>query len=69
MKVGDRIELPVHTDLWMRGARFGTVETVVHSEPPNHSFAMIKVDMRPRKQFKLWGIDWQYAKILETSNN
>lgn len=25
---GDRVQVPVHSDLWMRGARFGTVTRV-----------------------------------------
>ena len=28
MKVGDRVEIPPHMDLWMRGDRFGTVTHV-----------------------------------------
>jgi hypothetical protein len=27
--VGKRVQIPAYTDLWMRGARFGTVERVV----------------------------------------
>ena len=27
--VGLRVEIPPHSDLWMRGARFGTVERVI----------------------------------------
>lgn len=27
--VGKRIEIPAYCDLWMRGARFGTVERVI----------------------------------------
>lgn len=27
--VGSRIEIPAYTDLWMRGARFGTVERFI----------------------------------------
>ncbi len=27
--VGKRVEIPAHSDLWMRGARFGTIERVV----------------------------------------
>lgn len=30
-RVGDRVELHPATDLWMRGARFGTVEGVGRS--------------------------------------
>lgn len=26
---GKRVEIPAHSDLWMRGARFGTVERVI----------------------------------------
>ena len=28
MKEGQRVEIPVHLDLWMQGARFGTVTKV-----------------------------------------
>lgn len=27
--VGSRVQIPAYTDLWMRGARFGTIERVV----------------------------------------
>jgi hypothetical protein len=27
--VGERVQIPAYTDLWMRGARFGTVERVI----------------------------------------
>ena len=27
--VGKRVEIPAYCDLWMRGARFGTVERVI----------------------------------------
>jgi hypothetical protein len=34
--VGRRVEIPPHSDLWARGARFGTVERVVDRTPgPN----------------------------------
>lgn len=27
--VGRRVQIPAYTDLWMRGARFGTIERVI----------------------------------------
>jgi hypothetical protein len=27
--VGKRVEIPVYTDMWMRGARFGTITRVI----------------------------------------
>lgn len=27
--VGKRVQIPAYTDLWMRGARFGTIERVI----------------------------------------
>lgn len=30
--VGRRVEIPAYTDLWMRGARFGTVARVVEGK-------------------------------------
>jgi hypothetical protein len=28
-RVGKRVQIPAYTDLWMRGARFGTIERVI----------------------------------------
>ena len=44
--VGDRVELHPGTDLWMRGARFGTVVNV--TRPGSHKVGVI-LDHRPGK--------------------
>lgn len=38
MKTGDRVELHPATDLWMRGARFGTVKSV------GRKFVRVEID-------------------------
>jgi hypothetical protein len=30
--VGKRVQIPAYTDLWMRGARFGTIERVIEGK-------------------------------------
>ena len=30
--VGKRVQIPAYADLWMRGARFGTVERVIEGQ-------------------------------------
>lgn len=39
-RVGDRVELHPATDLWMRGARFGTVDGV------GRKFLTVRLDLR-----------------------
>ena len=63
--VGKRIEIPVHYDLWMRGARHGTVTQFRHGEPGQSDYVYVKMDHpQVRKRLKLWRIDWDYVKVL-----
>ncbi len=55
-----RVEIPVHYDLWMRGARVGTV---VESRPDH-----IKVSMdhpQVRRLVKIPRADFEYLKELK----
>lgn len=58
--VGKRVEIPVHYDMWMRGARFGTVTSV----GKDCAFVRVKLDMLPHKRLKVWRIDLPYIKVL-----
>lgn len=62
---GRRIEIPVHYDLWMRGARFGLITAFRHGEPGQSDYVLVKMDhAQVKRRLKLWRIDWDYAKVL-----
>ncbi len=59
--LGARIEIPVHYDLWMRGARFGKVTAI----GKDGAFVFVKMDHpQVKRRLKLWRIDYDYAKIV-----
>lgn len=59
--LGKRIEIPVHYDMWMRGARFGTVTRV----GKDGAFVYVRMEhAQVKRSLKLWRIDYDYAKIL-----
>jgi hypothetical protein len=59
--VGERIEIPVHFDLWMRGARFGRVTK--HSV--KNRCVYVKMDhSQVRRLVKLWYADMEYANVV-----
>jgi len=59
--LGKRIEIPVHYDMWMRGARFGEVTRI----GKDAAFVYVKMDHpQARRRVKLWRIDYEYAKLI-----
>ena len=63
--IGKRIEIPVHYDLWMRGARFGTVTKAGPSKPGQSAYVYVKMDHpQVKRRLKLWALDWDYCKVL-----
>ncbi len=65
MKVGDRIEIPVHYDMWMRGARFGVVTARRNGGDGTSGYFLLKLDRTPAgRRLKLWDHDVPYAKII-----
>ena len=63
--IGKRIEIPVHYDLWMRGARFGTVTKAMPGKPGQSAFVYVKMDHpQVKRRLKLWALDWDYCKVL-----
>lgn len=56
----ERIEIPVHYDLWMRGAQYGTVLGAGSSG----DFIWVQLD-KVRKPIKLWKEDLAYARSLD----
>ena len=62
--VGRRIEIPVHYDLWMQGARFGRVTRFCHGEPGASDYVLVKMDHpQVKRSLKLWRLDWDYVKL------
>jgi len=61
-----RIEIPVHYDLWARGAKTGTVTGYRESKTPGQSdYLTVRMDHPQVKGLlKLWRIDWAYIKLL-----
>jgi hypothetical protein len=64
LQIGQRIEIPTHYDMWMRGARFGVVTSIVRNIPGLSDCAYIKLDARPNKRLRLWRVDWEYARAI-----
>lgn len=59
--VGKRIEIPVHYDMWMRGARFGRVTKIGKAG----EFVHVRLDHpQAKRTLKLWRLDFDYAKVL-----
>lgn len=63
--IGKRIEIPVHYDLWMRGARTGVVTAFRHGKLGMSDCLLVKMDHpQIKKRLKLWVLDWDYIKVL-----
>lgn len=63
--IGKRIEIPVHYNLWMQGARFGEVVSFHSGRQGTSDYYKVKMDHpQVKKQLKLWKLDWAYIKIV-----
>ncbi len=59
LKVGSRVEIPVHYDLWMQGAKFGVVKRI------RDGIIYIKMNhWQLKKQIQIPIEDEQYFRIL-----
>ena len=64
--IGKRVELPVHYDMWMRGARFGVVTAYRNGGLGTSDYLLVKMDHpQARRRLKLWRPDWDYAKFAD----
>lgn len=61
--VGRRVEIPAYADMWMRGARFGTIERVIDrsktryldpKDPRGQTIARVRLD-HPQAKRRLYG--------------
>lgn len=63
--IGKRIEIPVHYDLWMRGARFGVVTGRRKGKPGVSACLLVKMDHpQVKRRVKVWSIDCDYIRVL-----
>jgi len=62
---GKRIEIPVHYDLWMRGARFGVVSGHRLGKPGHSGCILVKMDHpQVKRALRIWSIDLDYIKEI-----
>lgn len=62
---GQRVSIPVHYDLWMRGATTGTVRSFHAGEPGQSAYVKVKLDHAGvKRQLKVWRLDWTYMNKL-----
>lgn len=63
--IGKRIEIPAHYDMWMRGARFGTIKQFRTNLPGYSDYLTVEMDHpQIKRRLKLWRMDWDYIKLL-----
>lgn len=59
--LGRRVEIPVHYDMWARGARYGVVTSI----GPDCEYVRVQLDMLPRsRRFKVWRLDFDYVRVI-----
>jgi len=64
--IGKRIEIPIHYDMWMQGARCGLVTAFRQGKPGQSAYVLVKTDHPSiRLAVKLWRLDWDYVKVLD----
>jgi len=62
---GQRIEIPVHYDLWMRGAKFGTVTAYNQGRDGISAYITVKMDhTQVKRRLKVRALDWPYCRTL-----
>ena len=61
--IGKRVEIPVHYDLWMQGARFGRITAYRNGKDGQSDYFLVRID-RPqvKKLLKVWRHDWDFMK-------
>ena len=63
--IGARVEIPVHYDMWMRGARFGEVTGFRHGKNGTSAYIFVKLDHpQAKRRLKVWALDWEYMRIV-----
>ena len=59
-RIGKRVEIPPHYDLWMMGARYGVVEAVPDERYPRERLALISDHPRVKRLVKVFADEVTY---------
>lgn len=63
--IGKRVEIPVHYDLWMQGARLGKVTGRRDGKDGQSACLLVKMDHpQIRKRLRVWALDVEYMKLI-----
>ena len=63
--IGRRVEIPLHFDLWMRGARFGKVTGFRHGSPGVSDCLLVKMDHpQVKRRVRIPRLDWDYCRFI-----
>lgn len=63
--VGKRVEIPVHYDMWMRGAKSGTVVGRRQGKDGRSAYLQVRMDHpQVRRCVKVWAIDAKYMRVF-----
>jgi hypothetical protein len=63
--IGQRVQIPVHYDMWMRGAKYGVVTGYRNGRAGQSDYLLVKMDNASvKKNLKLWRPDWNYAEFM-----
>lgn len=61
--VGRDVEIPVHYDMWMRGARLGRVVSAHKGKPGESAYVKVRLDHpQAKKLLKVWQHDFPYMR-------
>ena len=63
--IGKCIQIPVHYDMWMRGARYGVVTAFRHGKAGYSDCLIVKLDKLPAKRLRVWRLDWPYIELIQ----
>ena len=59
--IGQRVEIPVHYEMWMRGAQYGRIVSYHEGKSGQSAFIKVRLDHPEVKTlFKVWRLDWPY---------
>lgn len=61
--IGKRIEIPVHYDHWMQGAKYGLVKQLT-SNSAGRFFFVVQMDNTNAGKVYVWQDSWDYIKVI-----
>lgn len=67
LNVGDRIEIPVHFDVWVQGARHGVVSSIKHNMFGQLIFYVKMDNKRVKRRVKLLIAHLEYCKLFASN--